>query len=55
MPGDGSVNAPGECGHARPARNQSAQMLKVNVWGYDDDVEASVALQRQLEQIVGTG
>src|SRR5205807_849861 len=37
----------------RGQREIGAQMLEVVVWGYDDDVEASVALQRQLEQIVG--
>jgi exosortase len=36
----------------RGRREIGAQMLEVVVWGYDDDVEASAALQRQLEQIV---
>ncbi len=36
-------------------REIGAQMLELVVWGFDDDVEASMALQRQLEQIVGVG
>jgi hypothetical protein len=39
----------------RGQREIGAQMLKVVVWGYGDDVEAGVALERQLEQIVGAG
>jgi exosortase len=36
----------------RGQREIGAQMLELVVWGYDDDVEAAGALQRQLEQIV---
>ncbi len=39
----------------RGQREIGAQMLELVVWGFDDDVEASMALQRQLEQIVGVG
>ena len=36
----------------RGRREIGAQMLEVIVWGYDDDREATLALQRQLAQIV---
>ena len=39
----------------RGQREVGAQMLELGVWGYEDDAEASAALQRQLAQIVGGG
>jgi exosortase len=36
----------------RGQREMGAQMLEVVVWGYQDDAEAKVALQRELSQIV---
>jgi hypothetical protein len=39
----------------RGRREIGAQMLELVVWGYDDDAEANVALQRQLAQIIQSG
>jgi len=39
----------------RGQREIGAQMLELVVWGYEDDAEASGALQRQFAQIVGIG
>ena len=39
----------------RGRRETGAQMLEVLVWGYDNDSEATLALQNQLVQMVGPG
>ena len=39
----------------RGRRELGAQMLEVVVWGYENDAEASAALQRQLGQIINAG
>ena len=39
----------------RGRREAGAQMLEVVVWNYDNDADATAALQRQLEEIVRKG
>lgn len=39
----------------RGRREIGAQMLEVIVWGYDDDAEAALSLERQLGQLVNSG